>query len=103
MSHWAFAAGWATILGALALWAFSGWLCYSNWRRSGKRPAIARLEILRFILVTLLGFTLLRPEFVQVSKKTSRPEVAILIDGSRSMETRDIATATGAIRRADWL
>jgi hypothetical protein len=98
MSHWSFAAGWPTMLGAFALWAFSAWLCYYNWERSGRRAAIGRLEILRFILVTLLGFTLLRPEFVQVSKKSSQPEVAVLVDASRSMETRDIPGTNGPIR-----
>jgi hypothetical protein len=103
MSHWSIAASLWTILGAFVVWAFSAWLCYSNWVRSGKRPAVARLEMLRFILITFLGFTLLRPEFVQVSRKSSRPEIVILADASRSMETRDIASGTGVVSRADWV
>ena len=103
MSHWSFAASWPTVIGALLVCAFSGWLCYSNWQRSGRRKAVGRLEILRFILIAFLGFTLLRPEFVQVSKKSSQPEVAILMDGSRSMGTRDIAVSNAVMSRAEWL
>lgn len=103
MSHWSIAASMWTILGAATVCAFSGWLCYSNWVRSGKRGAVARLEALRFVLIALLGFTLLRPEFVQVSRRSSRPEVVILMDASRSMETRDVAGGTGVVSRADWV
>lgn len=103
MSHWSFAASWPTVLGAFVLWAFSGWICFANWKRSGKRRAVARLEVLRFVLISLLGFTLLQPEFVQVSRKSSQPEVAILIDASRSMETKDIASSNGVMSRADWV
>src|SRR4051794_10038520 len=103
MSHWSFAASWSTILGALALWAVSGWVCRSNYLRSGKRSAVLRLEMLRFVLITLLAVTLFRPEWVQVSRKSSRPEVAVLFDGSRSMETRDIANTNGVTTRATWV
>ncbi len=93
-----------TGLAALALWLVSGWVCRANWLRSGKRPAIARLEILRFTLITLLAFTLMRPEWVQVSRKSTRPEVAVLLDASRSMETRDIAdTNNNVTTRAQWV
>src|SRR5438105_2285317 len=104
MSHWSFAVSWLTGLAALSLWVVSGLVCRANWLRSGKRPAIARLEILRFILISLLAFTLLRPEWVQISRKSSRPEVAVLLDASRSMETRDLAGANNAaISRAQWV
>lgn len=106
MSHWSFAASWSTILGAIALWIVSGWVCRANYLRSGKRRAVLRLEILRFVLISLLALTLFRPEWVQVSRKSSRPEVAVLFDGSRSMETRDITgtnSVTNVMRRADWV
>jgi hypothetical protein len=103
MSHWSFSAGWSTWLGAIALWALSAGICRANWIRSGRWPAVARLEVLRFVLISLLAFTLFRPEWVQVSKKTSQPEVAVLFDGSRSMETRDITSTNGAVSRANWV
>src|SRR5688572_22600676 len=103
MSHWSFSGGWSTWLAAILLWAISGWICRANWIRSGRRPAVLRLEVLRFVLISLLAFTLFRPEWVQISKKTSRPEVAVLFDGSRSMETRDIAASNAVISRADWV
>ena len=103
MSHWSFSAAWSTWLAAMVLWAVSGWVCRANWIRSGRRRAVARLEFLRFVLISLLAFTLFRPEWVQISKKSSRPEVAVLFDGSRSMETRDIAGTNGAMSRGDWV
>jgi hypothetical protein len=105
MSHWSFSASWSTWLGAILLWGFSAYICRANYLRSGRRPAVLRLEALRFLLITLLAFTLFRPEWVQVSRKNVRPEVAVLFDGSRSMETRDIAATNGAnaITRADWV
>ena len=103
MSRWSFSAAWSTWLAAIVLWATSGWVCRANWVRSGRRVAVARLETLRFILISLLAFTLFRPEWVQVSKKSSRPEVAVMFDGSRSMETRDIPATNGAVSRADWI
>src|SRR5437763_17194509 len=101
MSHWSFSAAWSTWLAAIVLWAVSGWVCRANWIRSGRRVAVARLEFLRFVLISLLAFTLFRPEWVQISKKSNRPEVAVVFDGSRSMGTRDIAATHGALSRAD--
>jgi hypothetical protein len=103
MSHWSFSASWSTWLAALLLWAVSGWVCRANWLRSGRRPAVLRLEVVRFILISLLAFTLFRPEWVQVSRKTTRPEVAVLFDGSRSMETRDLAASNAVTSRAEWV
>ncbi|MGV3772689.1 MAG: hypothetical protein ACO1QB_07290 [Verrucomicrobiales bacterium] len=103
MSHWSLAATpWAIFLGAL-LWIVSGWVCFANWKRSGKRKAVARLEVLRFLLITLLAFTLLRPEWVQLRERTSKPEIAILLDASTSMETKDLLQGTTVSSRADWV
>ena len=78
----------AVLVPALAIWLYAGWLSWSNWRRSARGRAVGRLECLRFLLVTLLVFTLLRPEFVQHLQRTLTPEIAVLIDASDSMKTR---------------
>lgn len=106
MSHWSFAATWPSVLIAALFLGLSGWLCYSNWLRSGKRKAIARLEALRFVLIAMLAFTLLRPEWVKVIRRDEKPEVVVLADRSRSMETRDLALSTNVTdigTRAAWV
>ena len=92
---------WST---AAALAAFAAWLSYQNWNRSGRHARIGVLESLRFLLVLGLLFTLLRPEWVQSIRRTTQPEVVVLIDNSRSMETRDIVVGTNQVSsRAEWI
>ncbi len=61
------------IIAAVLLWLGAGWLCLANWSRSANRRASGRLEALRFILVTLLALTLLRPEFLKKLERSSMP------------------------------
>jgi uncharacterized membrane protein len=96
------ASAWVIALGVI-IWLGAGWLCFANWQRSGRRTAVAWLEALRFLLITLIAFTLLRPEIVQKIKRNDRPEVAVLMDASSSMTTRDVVTTNRAITRSDWL
>ena len=103
MRHLSLAASASVIVLAVLAWLGAGWLCYNNWVRSGNRRMAARLETLRFILMTLLAFTLLRPEYVETLERTSMPEIAILTDASDSMKTRDISLTNGVISREDWL
>ncbi len=93
----------AVLVPALAIWLYAGWLSWSNWRRSARGRAVGRLECLRFLLVTLLVFTLLRPEFVQHLQRTLTPEIAVLIDASDSMKTRDLTLTNQLVSRAQWL
>ena len=103
MSHFSLAAPLSVILFALAAWVGTGWLCVTNWRRGGRRGTAGRLEALRFLMVTLLVFTLLRPEYVERIERTATPEIAILADRSDSMRTRDLAVSSNVISRAQWL
>lgn len=106
MNHWSTAASWPAVLVGTALWLGSGWLCLSHWQRSGRRRAVAWLEGLRFLLITLLTFTLLRPEYVRQVRRVGKPEIAVLWDASRSMQTRDVTgsnSVTRVISRAQWL
>ncbi len=85
------------------LWLAAAWIFVLHWRASGERKVIRRLESLRFVILTLLVLTLLRPEFVQHLKRTARPEIAVLLDTSASMKTRDVVVTNRATSRAEWL
>ena len=103
MSHWAISTGAWEILACIVVASVAGRLSWLNWQRSGKRRAIAGLEILRLILVAVLLLTLLRPESVRSVKKERQPEVAVLLDDSGSMETRDVtAGPKEVISRQEW-
>jgi len=103
MRHLSLAAPISVIVTAALVWAAAGWLCYANWRRAGNRRAAGRLEALRFVLITLLAVTLLRPEYVQKVERTAAPEIAILVDASDSMKTRDVSLTNGVVSRQEWL
>jgi hypothetical protein len=103
MRHLSLAAPMAVIVLAVLAWAAGGWLCFANWRRASNRRIAFRLEALRFILMTLLAATLLRPEYVQTLERTTAPEIAILTDSSDSMKTRDVSLTNGIVSRQDWL
>ncbi|MCI0536899.1 MAG: VWA domain-containing protein, partial [Verrucomicrobiales bacterium] len=103
MSRWSFAASSSVLLLGFAVWIAAGCICWTIWQRSGRRKAVGWLEALRLVLITLLGFTLLRPEFVRQLERSARPEVLVLLDGSSSMKTRDIITSNGVVSRTDWL
>lgn len=100
--NWSLGASAWTIALGLVLWLAAGAICYLNWSRAGRRPSNAWLELLRFVIVTLLGLTLLQPELVQTIKRTEKPLVAVLVDRSGSMATRDIQAET-IQSRTDWV
>ena len=102
--HWSFSI--SVLIGVLAglVWLVSAWLCWANWRRRGGGGKILALEGLRFLIMTLIGFTLLRPEFVKKIIITEQPEIVILNDASGSMVTRDVLVGDGVVmRRDEWL
>jgi hypothetical protein len=104
MSRWSFAASPGVLLVGSMILITAGWICWTIWQRSGKRRAVGWLEALRLVLIALLGFTLLRPEFVRQLQRTDQPEVLVLLDGSSSMKTRDILLSSNqVVSRADWL
>ena len=103
MRHLSLAAPVLVIVLAVLAWAAAGWLCYANWRRSARRRTAGRLEAVRFVLITLLAATLLRPEYVETLQRTATPEIAILTDASASMKTRDVSLTNGVVSREQWL
>ena len=62
MSHWTFSASTPIALLGVAVWLGGAWLCWQNWSRRGATRGVGFLEALRFVIMTLVGFTLLRPE-----------------------------------------
>jgi hypothetical protein len=103
MNHWSFAASLMVILAGIGGVTLAAWLGWGNWQRNGRRGKVALLEVLRFVAVAMLAFTLLRPEFVRLIQRTDPPQVVILSDSSGSMLTRDIVSTNDIITRADWL
>ena len=93
----------SVIIFAILAWAAAGWLSFANWRRASNRRIAFRLEALRFLLITILAATLLRPEYVQTLERTAAPEIAILTDASDSMKTRDVSLTNGIVSRQAWL
>jgi hypothetical protein len=103
MTHWSLGASVPVMLLGLTLLVVCAGFSYANWRRAGRRRLVTFLEGLRVVLVLLLTFTLLRPEYVQQLHRTDPPEVVVLCDASGSMATRDVLSPTGAVTRAEWL
>lgn len=103
MMRWSFSISPTVLVIGLLVWGVAAWLCYANWRRSGRRRAVAWLEGLRFVLITLLGFTLLQPDVIRRIERSEAPEVVILSDASGSMRTRDVAVSNVVASRAEWL
>lgn len=71
-------------------------LGYWNWRRSQFRIGVLFLEMLRFVTIAGLLFLLQQPEWTTEYRPTEKPNLVVLIDRSRSMETRDIPSADSA-------
>ena len=67
-----------------------GWLA---WKRSGYRASTGWLEALRTLIAILIAVTLNQPEWREVFRPTTKPTLAVLVDVSRSMETRDVIDA----------
>ena len=78
-------------------------LSFANWKRRGG-TAVGLLEGLRFLIVCLILFTLMKPEFLRVTTFEDQPEVVVLRDISGSMGTMDLLDKEGnAITRQQWV
>lgn len=100
--NWSFASSSFLIALGIAAWCVAAGLSWQNFERR-RSTASGLLEALRMIIVTALIFTLFRPEIVQRIKRTESPEIAVLIDASGSMDTRDLWIGTNVATRADWV
>jgi len=103
MGKLSFGLSWPSAIIGVALVAVAAWLSLQHWRRHGARPMVLGLEVFRWVIVSLLFLTLLRPEWVSLFKPTSPPEIVVLCDSSRSMSTRDVVSGNDVLSRADWV
>lgn len=78
-----------TIMAAVVAWLIVAGFSFVAWRRSGYRPAIAAIEILRLAILALIGVVLNQPEWVETYHPTEKPSIGVLWDASASMSTRD--------------
>ena len=93
--------GWMVFIAGVM--AVTAWVSYSNWRRR-RGAGVALLELLRFVIMGLILFTLCKPEFLTTTSKEKQPEVVILTDVSRSMITQDVKMGSrNVVTREEWL
>jgi hypothetical protein len=86
---WSIAISLLVVLGTAAL-------CFVAWRRSGYRRDYGLLELLRLVLVILVALLFNQPEWVEEYHPKEKPSIAVLWDGSPSMDTRDVIGAEAA-------
>ena len=83
--------------------AVTAWVSYSNWNRR-RGAGVAALELLRFVIMGMILFTLCKPEYLRTTTIEQQPEVAILTDISESMTVMDAwVTEDNVVTRAEWL
>lgn len=75
------------------------------WRRSARKGWAGWLEALRVVIAVLIAITLNQPEWREVYEPDYKPTLAVLLDVSHSMDTRDVVdprkTAAEPVSRAD--
>jgi hypothetical protein len=75
-----------SLIGVAAIGAFS----YVTWHRSGYRPAVGFLELLRVAIAAFVAILFNQPEWIEESRPEEKPTIAVFADASASMDTRDI-------------
>lgn len=103
MTRWSIAFAGPALVAGLVFLVAATWLSLQQYRRAGGRKLILGLEIFRWIIVLALFLTLLQPELRRSIRPTTQPEIVILCDKSRSMQTEDVVTPSNTLTRADWL
>ena len=73
---------------------------YYAWLRSGRLQSVAKLEVLRVLIVAMIAVLLNQPEWIEEYQPDTKPTIAILWDDSRSMETRDVLVDGAAGKRS---
>ena len=82
-----------TLLGvgfAVVLIVIAAVVCWFSWQRSGFTRSAGALELLRFVLVVLVAFTLNQPEWLEEYLPKEEPTLVVLWDDTGSMATRDV-------------
>lgn len=83
---------------SLAALGIAAILSFITWQRSGYRRSIAALELLRLAIIAIAALLLNQPEWVEEFRPDQKSVLAVLWDGSRSMETRDVIQGEGSAR-----
>lgn len=95
-------------IGLLALIAV-GWFCVLSWRRGPHKRRNAVLEGMRFLLALTVVLLLWKPQWRTILTPDEKPQIAILWDDSKSMQTVDavlppvLSDQGGAVSRAEWV
>ncbi|MFM8891062.1 MAG: hypothetical protein ACKOTB_05440 [Planctomycetia bacterium] len=79
---------WSVAVAVVAL-ALVAAVASVGWQRGGFRRGVGLLELLRFVIASIVVMLLGQPEWVAVQPAAEKPEVVVLVDDSRSMETVD--------------
>ncbi|RLS35370.1 MAG: hypothetical protein DWH79_02260 [Planctomycetota bacterium] len=79
---------WSVGISLLLLAAMAA-VCLLGWWRSGFRPAVGGLELLRLAVAVIVALLLNQPEWVTQQRPSAKPSIAVLLDDSRSMDTID--------------
>jgi len=94
-----------SLVGSILVVLVTAGFCFVAWQRSGFRRSIGFLEALRLALVTMVVVLFNQPEWVEEFRPEEKPAIAVLWDGSSSMETRDVLGAspgtTSAVSRRE--
>ncbi|MFO1020103.1 MAG: hypothetical protein U0903_05330 [Planctomycetales bacterium] len=89
---------WGVVFGLLII-LVTAVFSYITWKRSGYRRSIAALEILRLVIVSMGALLFNQPEWVEEYRPEEKSRLAVLWDGSRSMETQDVVVGNGSERK----
>ena len=94
------------ITGALIAFVLSITVLFS-WKtfvRHQRNKTTALLEIFRFLLLCLFCLTLLDPKRTEVMRSKVKPQLAVLIDQSQSMDTLDVNDTASVFKsRKQWV
>jgi hypothetical protein len=73
-------------------------VAFLTWRRSGYATGTGLVELLRVVIAGLVATLLNQPEWVEEFRPREKPVVAVLVDASPSMSTRDVLGGLGGPR-----
>jgi hypothetical protein len=86
---------WSIAASLVAVLVTAG-LCFVSWRRSGYRPSMGLLELMRLALLSMVALLLNQPEWTEEFRPTEKPAIAVFTDASTSMDTRDVVPGVQA-------
>ncbi len=84
-----------SLISAIVVVALAVFIAVISWENQGSSPRFLLLETLRFLILLLMAFLLLSPEWIVQLPTVERTEIPVLVDTSASMQTRDIVLSSG--------